>query len=192
MKHDVILFVPVRVKFVGIEAASHIEAIQIADEALVVDQVIPTRHGPFRAPGNVENRTIDYVEACEGEVNRALVDEEGDEDYERSRYYITKPDESWVVEIGRSELIEAEITEQLNPYAQWRTDCPSCGHDVLIVESVILFATGERHYPRSVLQEDGFDVNCSDELKDQSTEEEVIRCENCGKAFGLSELELVC
>lgn len=185
MKHDVTLFVPVRVKFVGIEAASHIEAIQIADEALVVDQVIPTRHGPFRVPGNVENRIIDYVEACEGEVNRALVDEEGDEDYERSQYYITKPDESWI-----PEPLETEITERLYPYAQWRTDCPSCRHDVLIVESVILSATGERHSPRSVLLEDGFYVNCGDELKDQSTEDEVIRCENCGKGFDLSELTL--
>jgi DNA-directed RNA polymerase subunit RPC12/RpoP len=77
-----------------------------------------------------------------------------------------------------------------SPYAQWRTDCPSCGHDVLIVESVILCATGERHNPRSVLQADGFEVNCGEELKDQSTSDEEIKCEGCGKRFDLSALAL--
>lgn len=77
-----------------------------------------------------------------------------------------------------------------NSYAQWRTDCPSCGHDILIVESVTLCATGEEHHPRSVLKADGFEVNCSDVLRDQSTQDEVIRCGGCGKQFELSELVL--
>lgn len=94
MKYDVVLFVPVKVKFINIEAASQIEAAKLADQALVIDKVIKVQHGPFRAPGIVEDRVIQYVEA-EDEVSRALVDEEGDENFEQSQFYAAKPDGTW-------------------------------------------------------------------------------------------------
>lgn len=94
MKYDVILFVPVKVKFLNIEATSQSEAVKIADKALIIDKVIKAQHEPFRAPGIVEDRVIQYVEADE-DVIRALVDEEDDEGFERSQFYATKPDGTW-------------------------------------------------------------------------------------------------
>lgn len=82
-------------------------------------------------------------------------------------------------------------------WSQWRTDCPSCEHDGLIVESVVLSSTGKKHYPNSTLFADGFEVfalgssgESDDEPDDQSTEDEVVKCPGCGKRFGLPELEL--
>lgn len=97
LSYDVILFVPVKVKFVGVRASSQVEAIKKANEALMVDRVIPTRHGPFMAPGDVKPLTIDYVEPDE-DVTRALVDEVGDSNYEKSQCYELNLDGVWVTE----------------------------------------------------------------------------------------------
>ena len=97
MPYDVILWVPVKVKFVTVEAPTQLEAIEAAEKALVIDKVIPTQHGPFPAPGTVEPGTIDYVEPDDA-PERALVDEAGDEDYENSVHYVSKHDGSWVEE----------------------------------------------------------------------------------------------
>jgi hypothetical protein len=97
MKYDVILFVPVKVKFINIEAASQIEAAKLADKALVIDKVIKPQYVARGAPGITEDRVIQYVEA-EDEVSRALVDEEGDENYERSQFYTYELGGTWVPE----------------------------------------------------------------------------------------------
>lgn len=77
-------------------------------------------------------------------------------------------------------------------YNQWHTDCPKChNRDCLTVFEVTLAATGETHYPESRLMSDGFDVGVDDnEMEDQSTEDERVRCDTCGATFFLTELHL--
>jgi hypothetical protein len=94
MKHDVVLFVPVKVKFTGVEADSHLDAIDKAEHMFKPDDDIPLRDKIF---DNREHGTLDYIEVDDDCV-RALVDEEGDEEHERSLYYVPKGDGCWTVE----------------------------------------------------------------------------------------------
>jgi hypothetical protein len=93
MKHDVVLFMPVKIKFAGIEADSHFDAIHKAEKMLSQHDITPRRD----INETREHGTLVYMEA-EDECVRALVDEEGDEDYERSLYYVPKGDGCWRVE----------------------------------------------------------------------------------------------
>jgi hypothetical protein len=59
---------------------------------------------------------------------------------------------------------------------QWDIKCPTCGvDDQLRVFQVTLARTGEVHQIDAKLEPDGFLVNV-DEEKDQSTEDEKVRC----------------
>lgn len=79
-------------------------------------------------------------------------------------------------------------------YAQWTTECPKCRHrHTLVVFRVTLLATGETLYPETSLEPDGFivDPECEyDHVKDQSTENEKVRCDSCREIFDLSDLYL--
>lgn len=70
MKYTVHLYKAIRVKVEGVEANSQKEAMQLADAKLNMDRYLC-------------NGAEDEECCCLG----ALVDEEGDEDYERSRYH---------------------------------------------------------------------------------------------------------
>lgn len=74
---------------------------------------------------------------------------------------------------------------------QWVTICPVCHlRDTLLVIEATLVSTGERLRFRSPLSGDGFLVPVEDAIKDQSTTDEVVRCEHCQTRFDLSELFL--
>lgn len=75
MKYDVHLYVPARVKIEGIEAESQEEAVQIAQNRFDPADFF---HGDDAREGAVSD---------EGPTLGAMVDEEGDEAYERSRYH---------------------------------------------------------------------------------------------------------
>lgn len=70
MKYTVHLYKAIRIKIEGVEAGSQKEAMQLADEKLNIEHYL-------------RNGAEDEECCCLG----ALVDEEGDEDYERSRYH---------------------------------------------------------------------------------------------------------
>lgn len=80
----------------------------------------------------------------------------------------------------------------MSEFDQWITECPKChNRDCLTVFQVTLVATGETIYPETPLHSDGFVVdpeNKYDHLKDQSTEDETVRCDTCGEVFELFEL----
>lgn len=82
----------------------------------------------------------------------------------------------------------------VDSFSQWRTDCPSCKKTgCLTVISAKLARTGERVYPGTQLQADGFEVDPQGKfpnLKDMSTEDEVVHCTECGARFSLTELTL--
>jgi len=69
--YDVHIFTVVRVKTVGIEAASQQEAMKKADESLDYNQLFSRLHG------------VEWAE----EHSHALVDVHGDTEYENSRWY---------------------------------------------------------------------------------------------------------
>jgi hypothetical protein len=74
-----------------------------------------------------------------------------------------------------------------NPFASFRTVCPECGVDgKLAVVEVVLAATGKVLKMNSPLHADGFEVPTN--VKDASTDEEIVRCGACGKRFPLSEV----
>ena len=77
MKYDVHLFDVVRVKYPGIEAGSQKEAIQQALSKHYPND-IHDRNRPWQ---NVE--CVEYAD----EIAYAVVDEDGDTEYERSRWY---------------------------------------------------------------------------------------------------------
>jgi hypothetical protein len=79
MKHNVHLYAVVRVKVSGIEADSHEEAIEIAEQRVDMNMLFDGLQGP-RAPD------IEYTEYAD-EITEFLVDEEGDEENEHSDYW---------------------------------------------------------------------------------------------------------
>lgn len=76
----------------------------------------------------------------------------------------------------------------MSGFDQWKTACPKCkAKDALIVFQVTLSATGEVLNMRSSLNADGFEVPTDGRA---DTEDEKVRCVQCGEEFKLSELEL--
>lgn len=78
--------------------------------------------------------------------------------------------------------------------AQWRTSCPACEEkDCLLVVEVTLF-DGVVFEPWTRLHADGFEVGAwewNDKYaKNESTDEEKIKCEKCGARFSLGNLSL--
>lgn len=88
--YDVVLVVPVKIPFAGIEADSQIDAIKIAAEGFSSSRVVLARVDGL-------NTITDYVEA-EPDIISAAVNEEGDEDYERSPCYVQTREGYWEVE----------------------------------------------------------------------------------------------
>lgn len=76
---------------------------------------------------------------------------------------------------------------------QWTNRCPHCGAKELTVTAVRLVATGRRTFPHTPLTPHGFVVDPEgrhERLKDQSTEDEKVVCENCNRKFNLDELAI--
>jgi hypothetical protein len=95
MKFAVILFTWVKVKFVNIEAVSQLDALDIVTTLLPPDEAIKT-HAPEKLTGN--GIRLKYIEP-EDEYERAIVDEEENEDQARSQHYVRKQDGCWKQEI---------------------------------------------------------------------------------------------
>jgi hypothetical protein len=76
------------------------------------------------------------------------------------------------------------------PDAQWITFCPACDHHALIVESAVLLATGQRVDIGTELSGDGFVIRHEDAQVDGSTEDEIVRCPECGEQYTLGDLAL--
>lgn len=75
-------------------------------------------------------------------------------------------------------------------YDQWLSTCPQC-KDTLHLESYRLSATGHLVEGNGVhLRTDGFPVNAPFDLRDQSTEEEIVYCPRCGFRTALENLSL--
>jgi hypothetical protein len=93
-----------------------------------------------------------------------------------------------------TELFEAEalVPPSCQPGDQWVTYCPNChGQGTLRVVEATLTATGEKVCPNTELTGAGFIVDpddLHDDLKDQSTEDEVVQCDICHRKFDLSDL----
>lgn len=76
-------------------------------------------------------------------------------------------------------------------YDQWRTDCPECSGQLAVV-SFDLCANGKHVDTNVTLHSDGFEVDTpyGDDLRNYSTENERVRCRECGKEYTLDELSL--
>jgi hypothetical protein len=95
------------------------------------------------------------------------------------------------VETALAEFKEA-FSQIKSPYDQWKTACPRCG-GALVVSEVTFSKTGQKHYPRTRLRSDGFEVLAFDvqaDLKDCSTEDEKVVCFGCHKKYELDDLRL--
>lgn len=73
-------------------------------------------------------------------------------------------------------------------YDSFKTACPACGKEKLIVTEATLAATGERIDVNQPLEADGFLVSVASDVKDASTEDEKVLCTACKKEFDLSDL----
>lgn len=73
-------------------------------------------------------------------------------------------------------------------YDSFKTACPACGEETLIVTQATLATTGERIAVNQPLEADGFLVPVASDVKDASTEDERVLCTACKKEFDLSEL----
>lgn len=78
--YDVHLYAVVRMKVVGIEAESQVDAIRLAEKEVTYEQ----RETLFNHSGGMTK--LEYTEYAE-EVIHYLVDEQGDEEYQNSRWY---------------------------------------------------------------------------------------------------------
>jgi hypothetical protein len=81
--HDVHLFATVRVKVRGIDAADHNDACQRAEEFLNIHWLLDRAMGSSDA--TMEIGEVEYAD----ELTGFLVDEWGDPEHERSRFYDT-------------------------------------------------------------------------------------------------------
>lgn len=88
MKYDVHLYAVVRVKVNDIEADSQTEAIDKAESLVNFNSLFDASR---------PSRVVEHVEYAD-EVNAALVDEQGDENYERSKFYKVGADGKWEAE----------------------------------------------------------------------------------------------
>lgn len=97
MKYNVHLYALVRVKVNGIEAESQTEAIDKAEGLINFNDLFDDDH-PSYARG-----VVDHIEYAE-EIPHALVDEDGDRDYENSQLYDVDGGE-WVPVVPQSTRI---------------------------------------------------------------------------------------
>lgn len=74
-------------------------------------------------------------------------------------------------------------------YAVYRDACPACGMYLQVYE-VTLVRTGETHKILAPLEKDGFEFDAGDGGKDMSTENEKVRCIECGETYDLGDLTL--
>lgn len=71
---------------------------------------------------------------------------------------------------------------------QWMHFCPRCGEDALHVVSAMTVA-GQLEM-NSPLEPNGFEVPLPVHVKDQPTEDEVVRCSSCGRQYDLCQLSV--
>jgi NTP pyrophosphatase (non-canonical NTP hydrolase) len=83
---------------------------------------------------------------------------------------------------------EKAAIDRRDKWAQWKTQCPDCGHSDLMVIEATLVATGQRLRMHTSLCSDGFEVPTHE--KDASTTDELVSCDNCGGTFELSQLAI--
>ncbi len=96
----------------------------------------------------------------------------------------------WLEELIRR-LEEQESRERVRRFESFSTRCPYCGQENCItVIEVTLVQTGQTLQPDVPLQADGFDIYgfCDPDLKDSSTEDERVHCDECGAEFDLGDL----
>lgn len=72
---------------------------------------------------------------------------------------------------------------------QWKTTCPGCNGGLVVTE-LTLTATGEKLSPNTELQSDGFEFDPDQNLRNLSTENEVVKCIKCGRSYDLADLAL--
>jgi hypothetical protein len=77
----------------------------------------------------------------------------------------------------------------MNPYHQWKKQCPKCGEsDCLKVVEITLAGTHEKRVLSVDLNPDGFEFDAGD--GDASTEDEKVKCMICGAKFELCDLAI--
>ena len=81
MKYNVHVYVTVRVRVLDVEATSQDEAIKRVRDHVNLNNDLMNRSHPL---SNVED--VEFVD----EITGYLVDEQGDEEHERSRFYKTR------------------------------------------------------------------------------------------------------
>lgn len=92
---DVHLYALVRVKISEVRAADQTAAIRAAMDAVSLDDVFNrTYAAPRLANAHGVVTAVEYAD----EVQYALVDERGDDEYERSRAFRMNDDGAWVLE----------------------------------------------------------------------------------------------
>lgn len=84
MKYDVHIFPIVRIKIGGIEARTQAEAIERAINAVDLSGLFRGLQQPLR--GDILLLDTEYAD----EISHALVDEAGDEEHEKSKWYYWK------------------------------------------------------------------------------------------------------
>ena len=75
-----------------------------------------------------------------------------------------------------------------NKYSQWETSCPICGAKDLLVTKATLIETGKIIRIYSKLHHDGFIMPEYPGVKNYSTEDEIVYCDECFLHFNLSDL----
>ena len=73
-------------------------------------------------------------------------------------------------------------------YDQYKTECPNCDADSLIVTEVTLEVNGERVSLNVPLHSDGFEVDVEGTEKNGSTEDERVLCTSCKTEYDLCDL----
>jgi hypothetical protein len=96
----------------------------------------------------------------------------------------------WLEELIRL-IEEEEGRARARRFETFSTRCPYCGQESCItVIEVTLTQTSQVLQPGVPLQTDGFGIYdfCNPDLKDLSTEDERVRCDECGSEFDLGDL----
>ena len=96
--------------------------------------------------------------------------------------------DSYVVDEPDDELGSTGESPEEEKRGDFSTICPYCKQDGVTVIEVTLVSDGLVLNPMVPLERDGFAFDTPDDRKDASTQDEVVRCNNCGCEFGLDEL----
>ena len=103
---------------------------------------------------------------------------------------VSKNMDDWLKD-GIKLVLEEEREERISAFKTFSTRCPYCGQEgSIVVIKVTLTLTGTILRPKVPLRSDGFNIHYHGAFneKDLSTENEQVRCNNCGTEYNLSEL----